>query len=419
MASIRLALALVGGLLAAIVAALFLAVFSAGTASAQDGAAVNIISFGFDAPEVTVPVGTAITWTNTSDRPHTVTDRGGTFDTQPIDPGATGKVTFTAPGTYAYFCRINPVKMNGVVKVTDSTPPSKVVRIQTYDDANIEGEKLRFDTPELKVAAGTTVLVANVGGKPHSFTAEDGSFDTGIVQPGGEKGKFAGTNATLTLNTPGTFAFFCSIHPQAMKGTVTVEGSAVVGGPAPPSAAPRTAAVGIEDFKFSEVQSTVAPGAEITFTNNGNAPHNATLDDVPEAKTEDLESGAQGKLIAPSNPGSYSYKCTIHPKMTATLVVLGQATPDPAANPGAAAPPAAGGGDDTQAAPAVTKAPSPSGTTPGKAAASGAGGGMQAWVIATLVIGALLGGVGLATFLNKRKPAAPSIPSGMPPPSAI
>ncbi len=419
MTSIRLALALVGGLLAAIAAALFLAVFSAGAASAQDGAAVNIISFGFDAPELTVPVGTVVTWTNTSDRPHTVTDRGGTFDTQPIDPAGTGKVTFSTPGNYAYFCRINPAKMNGVIKVTDSTPPSKVVRLQTYDDANIEGEKLRFDTPDLKVAAGTTVLVANVGGKPHSFTAEDGSFDTGIVQPGGEKGTFAGTNATLTLNTPGTFAFFCSIHPQAMKGTVTVEGSPVVGGPAPPSAAPRTAAVGIEDFKFTEAQTTVAPGAEVTFTNNGNAPHNATLDDVPEAKTEDLDGGAQGKLVAPTKPGSYSYKCTIHPKMTATLVVLGQSTPDPAANPGAAAPPAADSGDDAQAAPAVTKAPSPVGATPGAAVASGAGGGMKVWVIATLVIGALLGGLGIGAFLNKRKADPAGVSAGMPPPPSI
>lgn len=422
MRSLRLALALVGGLLAAIAVALFLAMFSAGTASAQDGAAVNIVSFAFEAPELTVPVGTTVTWTNTSDRPHTVTDRGGTFDTQPIEPTATGKVTFTAPGTYAYFCRINPVKMNGVVKVTDGTPPSKVVRVQTYDDANIEGEKLRFDTPELKVQAGTTVLVANVGGKPHSFTAEDASFDTGVIQPGAEKGRFAGTNATLTLNTPGTFAFFCSIHPQAMKGTVTVEGTAVAGGPAPPSAGARTASVGIEDFKFSEAQTTVAPGAEITFTNNGNAPHNATLDDVPEAKTEDLESGAQAKLIAPDKPGSYSYKCTIHPKMTAVLVVLGQGTPDPAANPGAAAPPPAqsgGEGGEDAASPPATKANSPTATTPGAAAPSGAGGGMQAWVIATLVIGALLGGLGIGAFLTKRKPSGSPIPAGMPPPQAF
>jgi hypothetical protein len=26
--------------------------------------------------------------------------------------------------------------------------------------------------------------VANVGGKPHTLTADDGSFDTGVVDPG-------------------------------------------------------------------------------------------------------------------------------------------------------------------------------------------------------------------------------------------
>jgi plastocyanin len=409
MRSINHILALVGGLLAAIAAALLLALTQAGPASAQSGNAVNIVSFAFESPEVTVAVGSAVTWTNKSDRPHTVTDRGGTFDTQPIDPGGTGSVTFSAPGTYFYFCRINPVKMNGVVTVTDGTPPSKAVRVQTIDGDNIEGETLRFDTPDLKVAAGTTLLVANVGGKPHSLTAEDGSFDTGIIQPGAEKGRFSGTNASLTLNTPGTFAFFCAIHPQAMKGTLTVEGSPVAGGPAPPSNAPRQAAVGIADFEFSEKQISVAPGAEVIFTNNGNAPHNATLDDVAESKTEDLESGAQGTLIAPAAPGSYSYKCTIHPKMTATLVVLGQGGEDPVANTGSADPPAAaGGGDDAggTAEGAEAAAPPPTAANAGYTPGGGAGGGMQVWVIATTVVAALLGGIGIGAFLNRRKAAA-------------
>jgi hypothetical protein len=55
------------------------------------------------------------------------------------------------------------------------------------------------------VAAGTTLLVANIGGKPHTLTADDGSFNTGIVDPGAEGGRFAGKNASVTLNKAGTF----------------------------------------------------------------------------------------------------------------------------------------------------------------------------------------------------------------------
>jgi plastocyanin len=41
----------------------------------------KIVDFNFDPGELKVAVGTKITWTNTGQRPHTVTDRGGTFDT--------------------------------------------------------------------------------------------------------------------------------------------------------------------------------------------------------------------------------------------------------------------------------------------------------------------------------------------------
>ena len=179
-------------------------------------AAIKNVDFGFEAPDLKIKAGTTVVFKNTGERPHTATDRGGTFDTQPLDPGASGSVTFSVPGTYAIFCRINPSKMNGAITVEPGVEPAKVVRVQALDDGNIAGEKLRFDPTQVSVKSGTTLLFANVGGKPHSLTAEDGSFSTGIVQPGPEKGRFPGTNATLTLNKPGTFNFFCDIHPQVM-----------------------------------------------------------------------------------------------------------------------------------------------------------------------------------------------------------
>ena len=77
-----------------------------------------------------------------------------------------------------------------------------MARVQAVDEG-FTGDKLRFDPAKLSVAAGTTLLVANVGGKPHTLTADDGSFDTGIVDPGAEGGRFAGKNASVTLNQAG------------------------------------------------------------------------------------------------------------------------------------------------------------------------------------------------------------------------
>src|SRR6266542_7124473 len=185
----------------------------------------KIVDFDYQNPQK-VAVGTTVTWTNTGARPHTVSDRGGTFDTRPIQPGRSGAVKFTVPGRYAFFCRINPAKMNGVIEVTAGAQPSRVNRIQAVDPA-LPGEKLRFDPAELTVQAGSTLLVANIGGKPHTLTADDGqSFDTGTITPGPEGGRFAGTNATLTLSKPGRFPFHCEVHPKAMRGVLTVTGEA-------------------------------------------------------------------------------------------------------------------------------------------------------------------------------------------------
>jgi plastocyanin len=66
----------------------------------------------------------------------------------------------------------------------------------------------------LTVAPGQQVRVLDGDDEPHTVTAEDGSFDTGSfdkAEPG-----------TFTAPTkPGTYEFFCKIHPS-MQGTLTV-----------------------------------------------------------------------------------------------------------------------------------------------------------------------------------------------------
>ena len=354
---------------------------SAAASAAQDGGEAKIVDFDFSPRRLTVAAGSKVTWSNTGQRPHTATDRGGTFDTKPIAPGASAEVTLSSPGTYFYFCRINPAKMNGVLTV-EADDQAKVVRVQAIDPGQT-GDKLRFDPSELNVAAGTTLLVANVGGKPHTLTADDGSFDTGIVNPGAEGGRFSGKNASVTLDKAGTFKFHCEVHPAAMKGVVTVTGAAAAAGPAQASAGPREVDVGTVDFAFEPKDASVAAGGKVTVTNNGQAPHTMTLDDV-DLDTGSIDPGASAELTAPDAPGSYSYRCTVHPaRMRGVLVVLGRDIDDPnaqAAAPAAAPAPAGGGGD-------------------------GPGGGVTAFVLATAVVAAFLGGIGVSAFALRRRPA--------------
>lgn len=90
-------------------------------ALAQDKASsteVKIDNFSFGPANLTVAVGTTVTWTNRDDIPHTVvsTDDPKTFKSKVLDTDEKFSFTFSKAGTYPYFCSIHP-KMTGKVIV--------------------------------------------------------------------------------------------------------------------------------------------------------------------------------------------------------------------------------------------------------------------------------------------------------------
>ncbi|HEX2094989.1 MAG TPA: cupredoxin family copper-binding protein [Longimicrobiaceae bacterium] len=70
-----------------------------------------------------------------------------------------------------------------------------------------------FTPSNIEVVAGTTVEWTNNDPMAHTVTATDGSFDSGLIQPGAVWRR--------TFDTPGTYPFNCTPHPF-MKGTVVV-----------------------------------------------------------------------------------------------------------------------------------------------------------------------------------------------------
>ena len=70
-----------------------------------------------------------------------------------------------------------------------------------------------FRPARLEIAAGTTVVWTNGGQVAHSVTAEDGSFDSGLIDVGARRG--------ITFSRPGRFPFHCTPHPF-MRGEVVV-----------------------------------------------------------------------------------------------------------------------------------------------------------------------------------------------------
>jgi plastocyanin len=64
---------------------------------------------------LTVPVGTTVTWVNRDDDVHTVVSTAQKFSSRGIDNDERYSQTFTAPGTYEYFCTLHPLMTAKVI----------------------------------------------------------------------------------------------------------------------------------------------------------------------------------------------------------------------------------------------------------------------------------------------------------------
>jgi plastocyanin len=92
-----------------------------GTTSAKE-VQVKIVEqndqYAFQPATLTIAKGTKVTWTNTSDAPHTVTSDSNAFTaSSSLQQNQTFSMTFNTAGTYAYHCSIHPY-MKATITVT-------------------------------------------------------------------------------------------------------------------------------------------------------------------------------------------------------------------------------------------------------------------------------------------------------------
>src|SRR5215211_164160 len=88
-----------------------------------------------------------------------------------------------------------------------------------------------------------------------------------------------------------------------------------------PAVSAQDKTVSIQDFSFSPGQITVAPGTTVTWVNKGPSPHTTTADDG-SWDSGTLQQGEDFSFTF-DQPGTYTYHCSIHPDMTATVKVSG------------------------------------------------------------------------------------------------
>jgi plastocyanin len=80
-----------------------------------------------------------------------------------------------------------------------------------------------------------------------------------------------------------------------------------------------SAAVKIDNFVFGPQTITIAVGTTVTWTNSDDIPHTSvSTDGVFKSKVLDTDEKFSYTF---TKAGTYPYYCTIHPKMTGTVVV--------------------------------------------------------------------------------------------------
>ena len=90
-----------------------------------------------------------------------------------------------------------------------------VARAQTTAAAAVSIDNFTFSPQQLTVKAGTTVTWTNKDDIPHGIAATGNTFKRSAAMDTDDSYSF-------TFTTPGTYQYFCYIHPH-MTGTIVVE----------------------------------------------------------------------------------------------------------------------------------------------------------------------------------------------------
>jgi plastocyanin len=106
-------------------------------------------------------------------------------------------------------------------------------RAHTAADPGVTISDFHFTASSVTIHSGDTITWTNDGPSSHTATANNGSFNTGVLKKG--------ASASHTFTQPGTYTYVCQIHPF-MHGTVVVLAATSTAPATPQPAAPSSAA---------------------------------------------------------------------------------------------------------------------------------------------------------------------------------
>lgn len=158
------------------------------------------------------------------------------------------------------------------------------------------------------LATGLTAAACSTGSGTKSSDAAAGSA-TGIS---------AGAEQSALAGAPGSTATGPLATPSAMPG---MDMSAPAGASTAAAAPVSGNSVEIKNFAFAPAALKVKVGTKVTWTNEDTDAHTVTSQNNAGVLNSAALSTGQSYSYTFTKPGTYSYLCTIHPFMTATVTV--------------------------------------------------------------------------------------------------
>jgi plastocyanin len=200
---------------------------------------------------------------------------------------------------------------------------NKVIHI-AYGAGRPEFRSVFFEPPRTSVHVGDSVRWVNDDAVSHTVTSS--FFNSGMIWP--SKSIYGNSDFKMIFKKPGTFSYFCQIHPY-MSGIVYVdvqETERVLKNPSTNNLdvniemPQNTAYLSKYGPYFIPSYAVVPSGASVTWTNKDYVPHTATATDG-SFDTEPIGSGKSKTINMVHNSGTVAYYCEIHPWMQATIQV--------------------------------------------------------------------------------------------------